>query len=234
MSLHAVRQLEAPEATAAFAASLAHVLRGGDVVALAGDLGAGKTTLVRELARAMGASEEFVHSPTFVMVNQYPVRPQGTNSTTPERLVHIDAYRLHGTDELDTLGWDTFMHMDATDPAGRPLSARDGVVVVIEWAERIEAALPAAARLARVKLVPTGEDSREVALELPDSWAERPGVRELLERDPTKCRVTGKWVSPTSPTFPFADERARMADLGKWFGEGFAVSRDLEADDMDE
>lgn len=231
MPLHATRQLDSPEATAAFALGLAHVVRGGDVVALSGDLGAGKTTLVRDLARALGVPDHLVHSPTFVMVNQYPIRPGTTNSA---RLVHIDAYRLHGSDELDTLGWDTFIDLGTTDASGRPLAAHADAIVVIEWAQRLSDSLPTGERLARVGLVATSEDSREVTLDLPDAWLARPGVKELLERDPTRCRVTRKWVSPTSPTYPFADDRARMADLGKWFGEGFTVARELESEDLDE
>lgn len=230
MSLHAKRQLDTPEATAAFAEGLACVLRAGDVAALSGELGAGKTTLVRELARALGTPGDLVHSPTFVMVNQYPTLIGGTGIA---RLVHIDAYRLHGSDGLDTLGWDTFMDTGRTDADGRPLGAREDAVVVIEWAERIAGSLPAADRVARLALVATGEDSREVVLDLPDSWLARPGVKELLGRDPTRCRVTRKWVAPTSPTYPFADDRARLADLGKWFGEGFVVTREVERDDLE-
>lgn len=207
------------------------MLRAGDVVALSGDLGAGKTTLVRELARALGTPSDLVHSPTFVMVNEYPIR---VGDGAAVRLVHIDAYRLHGSDELDTLGWDTFMDVGRTDAGGRPLGARGDAIVVIEWSERIAESLPAADRVARLALAATGEDSREVVLDLPDSWVARPGVKELLDRDPTRCRVTRKWVAPNSPTYPFADDRARMADLGKWFGEGFAVTREVERDDLEE
>jgi tRNA threonylcarbamoyladenosine biosynthesis protein TsaE len=231
MPLHAIRQLDSPDATAAFAVALAHVLRPGDVVALAGDLGAGKTTLVRDLASAMGVPSNLVHSPTFVMVNEYPAR---IHANANARLVHIDAYRLHASDELDTLGWDTFMDIATTDAAGRPLAARKDAVVVIEWAQRIMDALPAPELLARIALTPTSEDAREVTLDLPDSWLPRPGAKELLERDPTRCRATRKWVAPTSKTYPFADDRARLADLGKWFGEGFTVARDIEPDDVEE
>lgn len=230
MPLHATRQLESPDATSAFAAGLARVLRGGDVVALSGDLGAGKTTLVRALGKALGAADHLVHSPTFVMVNQYPIRLEGEDRG---RLVHIDAYRLHGSEELDSLGWDTFIDSSESDAAGRPLAARGDAIVVIEWAERIEDSLPARDRLARLSLAAVGEESRDITLDLPDAWLGRPGVKELLERDPTRCRVTGRWVAPNSPTYPFADERARMADLGKWFGEGFTVTRELESDDLE-
>lgn len=230
MTLHATRYLDSPEATAAFAKGLASVLQGGDVIALAGDLGAGKTTLVRELTAALGGGH--AHSPTFVLVNEYPLKGDGASRAGASRLVHIDAYRLSSTEDLDTLGWDTFMDVGATDAYGRARGARSDAIVLIEWAERIADALPS--RLARIGLRAVGEDSREVTLDLPEWWRDRPFVAELLERDPIRCRVTGVWVSPTNPAYPFADARARMADLGKWFGEGFKVSRGIEERDLDE
>jgi len=230
MTLHATRQLDSPEATAAFAKGLASVLCGGDVIALAGDLGAGKTTLVRELTQALGGGS--AHSPTFVLVNEYPLRGEVASRAGATRLVHIDAYRLSGTEELDTLGWDTFMDARSADVLGRASGARSDAIVLIEWAERIADALPT--DFARVGLRAVAEESREVTLDFPDSWHDRPLVAELLERDPIRCRVTGVWVSPTNSAYPFADARARMADLGKWFGEGFKVSRGIEERDLDE
>lgn len=234
MTLHATRHLDSPDATTAFAKGLASVLRGVDVVALAGDLGAGKTTLVRELTHALGGGH--AHSPTFVLVNEYPLtlhgRGEDAQRSGASRLIHIDAYRLSSTEDLDTLGWDTFMDTRLADAHGRASGARTDAIVLIEWAERIADALPT--DLARISLSATGEESREVTLDFPDSWRDRPGVPELLERDPIRCRVTGAWVSPTNPAYPFADARARMADLGKWFGEGFKVSRGIEERDFDE
>lgn len=230
MTLHATRQLDSPEATAAFAKGLASVLRGGDVVALAGDLGAGKTTLVRELTHALGGGH--AHSPTFVLVNEYPLQGEIAARAGASRLVHIDAYRLSSTEDLDSLGWDTFMDTRPADAQGRASGARPDAIVLIEWAERIADALPT--HSARVGLRAVGEESREVTLGFPDTWRDRPSVTELLERDPIRCRVTGVWVAPTNPAYPFADARARMADLGKWFGEGFKVSRRIQEQDLDE
>lgn len=217
------------EATAALAAGVADVLRAGDAVALEGDLGAGKTTFVRALARALGADERLVSSPTFVMVNQYPVTLRGGAAA---QLVHVDAYRLHGPDDLDALGWDTFY--DAS--AGH---ARAGHVLAVEWPGRIAAALAAPAGAANLhhatlRFTPTGEGSREIVLELPEAWAGRPGVRDLIERDPTRCRVTGRWVSPTAASYPFADDRARLADLNRWFTGSYGTSRPLTAQDLDD
>ncbi|MFI4896757.1 MAG: tRNA (adenosine(37)-N6)-threonylcarbamoyltransferase complex ATPase subunit type 1 TsaE, partial [Phycisphaerales bacterium JB059] len=94
-----IRQAESLEETRAFARELGAMLRPGDVVLLDGPLGAGKTTLVRAMAGELGLDESMVSSPTFVVVNEYP------GNGGPD-LVHADAYRLSGSDDLDALGWD--------------------------------------------------------------------------------------------------------------------------------
>jgi len=80
----------------------------------------------------------------------------------------------------------------------------------------------------------------------PAAWAERSGWPALTRlgmgsggegsgaRRDTVCPVTGRAVSATSPTWPFADERARLADLYKWFAEGYTVSRPSEWNDLEE
>jgi len=93
------------------------------VVALSGDLGAGKTAFVRALATHLGV-ETPVTSPTFTIMSQYEVdRPSA------ERLVHIDAYRIESLDEVGPLRLDTVL----ADPTA---------IVCIEWPERIAAVLP--------------------------------------------------------------------------------------------
>ncbi len=94
------------------------------VVALSGDLGAGKTTFVQHIAKALGV-EETVASPTFVIEKIYALAGQ-----TFDRLVHIDAYRLDGAHELEKLGW-------------QELLADPGNLILIEWPERVEAIIPA-------------------------------------------------------------------------------------------
>ena len=93
------------------------------VLALTGDLGAGKTTLVQQFARLLGVTDT-VTSPTFVIMKEYE-----TMHTTFEKLVHIDAYRIEDIDEMRPLGF----------------SARLGeakTLICIEWAERIAELLP--------------------------------------------------------------------------------------------
>jgi tRNA threonylcarbamoyladenosine biosynthesis protein TsaE len=105
-------------ATKAIGAALAGLLGPGDVVGLAGDLGAGKTRLVQGAAGALGADGP-VLSPTFMLVREYDGDPP---------IHHVDAYRLSGPQELEDLGLEDVLSPDA--------------VVFVEWADRVTAALP--------------------------------------------------------------------------------------------
>ena len=96
----------------------------GGVVALDGDLGAGKTQFVRGLVRALGGDPALVHSPTFVLLHDYPL-PNGRH------LYHLDAYRVGG-DDFEAIGFDELLA--ATDA---------GDVVAVEWPSRVEELLPA-------------------------------------------------------------------------------------------
>jgi tRNA threonylcarbamoyladenosine biosynthesis protein TsaE len=107
-----------PEETAALGERIARFLGPGSVVALRGGLGAGKTCLVKGIARGLGV-EETVTSPTYTIISEY-------RGSVP--LYHIDAYRLQGDDDFDSLG-------------GRELLYGNGVAV-IEWSERIPQSLP--------------------------------------------------------------------------------------------
>lgn len=94
------------------------------LIALTGELGAGKTTFVQALARALGVTET-VQSPTYVLMKSYPISYK--QFTT---LVHIDAYRLEKPEEFSALKSDTFLN----DPHN---------LVCIEWPERVTGKLPA-------------------------------------------------------------------------------------------
>lgn len=217
------------EQTIALGRALGRLLHAGDVVALHGELGAGKTRLVRGIAGGMGLDERLVSSPTFVMVNEY----EGAGRMP---LVHADAYRLSGADDLDTLGWDRLMDGEA--------------VVVVEWAERIAAALPLARDRLDVALAPgRTENERHIAISGDDAWTKRRGWGAVVSGpriadatvDPAalpegwvRCPISGKPVPPDSPTFPFFDEKCRMADLGRWFGGSYTVSRELSHEDLDD
>ena len=95
-------------------ARLAEKLPGGSVVAMYGDLGAGKTAFVRGMARGLGLSCR-VSSPTFTIVNEY---------LGERELIHFDMYRLSGSDELFEIGWEDYL-------------AR-GSVCAVEWSENVE------------------------------------------------------------------------------------------------
>jgi tRNA threonylcarbamoyladenosine biosynthesis protein TsaE len=98
---------------------LGALLTRGDIVALAGELGTGKTTLVRGIAAGMGLEDGEVTSPSFTLINEY----EG-----PLPLFHIDLYRLEDEKELLNIDLEEYMSGDG--------------VVVIEWADRIPYAVP--------------------------------------------------------------------------------------------
>lgn len=142
------------EETVALGAAIGALCERGDLIAIEGDLGAGKTRLVRGIAIGMGIRPNAVHSPTFVLANEYT-----PDDASRPALIHIDAYRLDGGDTLDDLGWDRMIE--------------SGAVIAIEWPERIAAALPPAAL--RVRLGVVSETSRSVRIEAAQgsSWASR-------------------------------------------------------------
>ena len=107
-----------PAETEAFGAALAARLRPGDVLALRGGLGAGKTALVRGLAAGLGVTER-VTSPTYTIVNEY------LSGRLP--LFHFDLYRLHGADALYDIGWEDYLDR--------------GGVCAVEWSENVAEAL---------------------------------------------------------------------------------------------
>lgn len=109
----------APEQTRRVGFRLGAMLKPGDVLALHGDLGAGKTTFVQGIAQGWGSVDE-VSSPTFVLVNVYR-RPDGA------LIHHMDAYRIQSALEAEDLDLDEMMHSGA---------------LLVEWAERIQSALP--------------------------------------------------------------------------------------------
>ncbi len=212
------RESTGTEYTLSLAGGLAGTLRAGDVVRLEGELGAGKTTFVRGVATALGVAPGLVSSPTFVMVNEYPVAREVRGV---RRVVHVDAYRLRSQEDLEGLGWDRFM------ADGR---ASEDAVVLIEWPGRIEGALGAGA--VRVGMLDVGEGLRQIGIEWPEEMHGRPGVAEMLERGPVRCPVSGVWVEPTRATYPFAGEREKMADLNRWFTGRYKVSREAGEEDF--
>ena len=150
-------------ATAAFGRRLAGLLRRGDVVALQGGLGAGKTTLAREIIAALSPEATEVPSPTFTLVQTYPVRLAGGEA----ELWHFDLYRLDRADQIDELGLD---------------EALAGAVSLIEWPELIERQLPRD-RVLTVELTLGADGQRSVSLNGGKSWSER--LAKLRSADPS-------------------------------------------------
>ena len=109
-----------PDQTRQIGFRLGRLTRPGDVILLAGQVGAGKTTLVQGLARGLSV-EGYVQSPTFALAAEHSGR---TAEGEPIILFHLDFYRLEGASDLDSFGYEEY------------LDAEDGVVV-IEWPERI-------------------------------------------------------------------------------------------------
>jgi tRNA threonylcarbamoyl adenosine modification protein YjeE len=128
------------DAFLATAADVAATLRPGDVVALSGDLGSGKTTFVRAVVAALHGSDTAVSSPTFVFRQRYPGQPP---------VEHLDLYRIDDPRETADLGLD-----DAFS---------DATITLVEWPERAPGLVPAAA--IRVAITGTGDGPRAVRIE---------------------------------------------------------------------
>lgn len=126
--------LPTPEATHDWGRELAESLKAGDVVALCGHLGAGKTQVTKGLVAGMGSVAD-VTSPTFTLVHEY------LDGRLP--LFHFDFYRMDEAAQVLTVGWDDIM-----DEPG---------VVIVEWADLFPELLPEHARWFYFESLPTGE-----------------------------------------------------------------------------
>jgi tRNA threonylcarbamoyladenosine biosynthesis protein TsaE len=145
-------------ATGRLAASLADALRPGDLLTLAGDLGAGKTALARALIRhRTGNPAEEVPSPTFTLVQLY--------DTDAGPLWHFDLYRLGGADEVLELDWE---------------EARVEGLVLTEWPDRLGALLPPDHLALTLSHAPTaGPEARRALLVGHGRWAPRLAALDL-------------------------------------------------------
>ena len=114
---------------------------GATVLALHGNLGAGKTTLTQAIARSLGVTDT-VRSPTFVILQTYPLHSESRFTT----LTHIDAYRIDDEEELRVLGWAELL----TDP---------GRLIVIEWPERVLGLIPPSAIHVHIEI---GKDTERI------------------------------------------------------------------------
>ena len=137
------------EETYAIGRILGEVLQGGDVVALIGELGTGKTHLTQGIARGLGVPDGYlVTSPTFTLINEYPGRCV---------LYHLDVYRLSGSSDLEDMGYEEYFFGKG--------------VTVIEWAEKIRDILPDAALT--IELDYLDENSRDLVMSGQDGQMEQ-------------------------------------------------------------
>lgn len=116
-------------------------LKGGEVIGLIGDLGAGKTILTKGVAFSLGTKKN-VNSPTFVVMKVYPIK-KGEIRT----FVHIDAYRLSSERDLIALGAEEYFN----DPSA---------VILIEWADKVKEILPQKTKYIKIKILE--ENKREI------------------------------------------------------------------------
>lgn len=113
----------------------------GGIVALYGEMGAGKTTLIKEICSQVGVTDH-VTSPTFALVNNY----RGTDGT---EIFHFDFYRINKLEEAYDLGYDEYFD--------------SGALCLVEWPEKIESLLPDDALIVRIEV--TGTTSRTITIE---------------------------------------------------------------------
>ena len=130
--------LTSPATTESLGRAIGENLQGGEIICLIGDLGAGKTVLVRGLAQGCGIPKEAVHSPTFTLIQEY----HGSVD-----LIHADLYRIERTDDLTNLGWAELF--DETR------------AIIIEWADRLSPAQIPTDHLT-IRLAHRGRRSRSV------------------------------------------------------------------------
>lgn len=137
--------------TLAFAEKFSEKLRGGEVIGLIGELGAGKTVFTKGLARGLGIKER-VQSPTFLLMKIYEVRKSESQKVKKIKfLCHVDAYRLRSADELVDIG--------LLDWLGQL-----GVVTVIEWADKVSEILRGR-KVIKIKMeLGEGEEERKVEI----------------------------------------------------------------------
>jgi len=128
------------EETFSIGSRLAAGLKKGDVVALIGELGAGKTVLTKGIAKGLGVKDvRYVNSPTFVIIKEY-------KGDVP--LYHFDLYRLSAPGSLDEICYDEYFYGDG--------------VTVVEWADKIERLLPK--KHLEVRLSVAGENKRKIEI----------------------------------------------------------------------
>jgi len=128
---------------------LTRLLKPPQLLILRGDLGTGKTTLVKGIAQALDAAEaDEVTSPTFTLIHEY----DGAQNGKPVKLFHLDVYRLEGERQLETLGLDELLTPDA--------------LVLVEWGEKFKSIRKKAT--GEIAITSEGGDTRKITVTLKD------------------------------------------------------------------
>jgi len=129
-----------PEETMRLGRKIGKLLKQGNVVALIGNLGVGKTVIANGLCTGLGVKEDYITSPTYTIINQYDGRIP---------VYHIDLYRLNDSKELYNLGWDEYIYGNGT--------------CIIEWADKAGEMLPEEYLMINIEV--TGNDKRRITLQ---------------------------------------------------------------------
>lgn len=231
-----------PAQTTAIGTVVAQHAACGDLIALTGELGSGKTQFVRGLARGLGINEADVSSPSYVLIHEYKV-----SSASPV-LVHIDVYRTGGSSDLDSIGWD-----EATN------EHRTGAVVAVEWADRLAGRL--GDDVLHVRLDHVDTTSRLIAFNGTGSWMARmaPLIAAMQDLEstfpvppedqhmrgtstgqqrvpdaPPRCPICNAPVPHDAMTHPFCSSRCRLIDLNYWLSGNYVIRRPINHNDLDD
>lgn len=147
---------ESAQETIELGKKIAAAMHGGQIVALIGNLGSGKTHIIKGIAQGLKAPDPTrVCSPTFVLINEYAAR--GGELT----LYHIDAYRLNSVREFELLGFEDFCRPDA--------------IVLIEWADKVMPALTGL-DMVKIELSHEGQNKRRIKIINPSQ-----AIRNILK-----------------------------------------------------
>ena len=139
-------EIATAEALPQAAQEFASLMGDETVYAFYGEMGAGKTTFIRELCRALGVEEDLANSPSFSIINEYRY------DTTAELIYHFDLYRLESVDEALEIGVEDYFD--------------SGALCLLEWPERIEPLLPD--DTVKVSISVNPDDSRTLTIDIPE------------------------------------------------------------------
>ena len=139
-------EIATAEALPQAAQEFASLMGDETVYAFYGEMGAGKTTFIRELCRALGVEEDLANSTSFSIINEY------RSDTTAELIYHFDLYRLESVDEALEIGVEDYFD--------------SGALCLLEWPERIEPLLPD--DTVKVSISVNPDDSRTLTIDIPE------------------------------------------------------------------